>query len=339
MLYSLFSAGTPPMKEVHFDVNKDIFLNPWLVEDDYIDIFDRIRWQWERRVVRPPDKPSMYTIPFILSDSIDIPHNVQTGMITWVGHSTFLIQTNGVNILTDPVWSNQVGPLPGIGPKRQTPPAISWDKLPRIDIVLISHNHYDHLDKRTVLRLESDFQPVFIVPLGLERLLDSWGISRILELNWWDSIRVGDIVYTCTPAQHSSQRGLFDKNKTLWSGWMISALTSTIFFAGDTGYFPGFSEIGNRFPGIDVALLPIGAHKPEWYMRAMHMGPRDALRAFHDLRAKHMIGMHWGAFDGSDERMDSPPIDILHLADSLSVDANSIWTLALGESRVVPHEY
>jgi N-acyl-phosphatidylethanolamine-hydrolysing phospholipase D len=308
-------------------------------EKDSIDIFDRIRWQWERRIWQPPDKPSNYAIPTIPHDSIDIPQYVSTGMITWVGHSTFLIQINGVNVLTDPVWSNQVGPVWGIGPKRQTPPAIPWNYLPKIDIVLISHNHYDHLDKKTTMKLEEDFQPIFIVPLGLERLLTSWGISRVVELNWWESVKIGDISYTCTPAQHSSQRGLFDKNKTLWSGWMMRAITSTIFFAGDTGYFPGFREIGEHFPDIDVALLPIGAHKPEWYMRAMHMGPVDALQAFRDLRATHMIGMHWGAFDGSDERMDSPPYDLMIHADSLSIDLRKIWTLALGESRIIPHEY
>lgn len=316
------------------------FRNPWMKKDEETSIGERLRWQWQRNISNPIKKPDRYDIPTVDPDSISLPEKFNSTALTWIGHSTYLIQIDTINILTDPVWSMRVGPQNFIGPKRLTPPAVPWDKLPRIDVVLISHSHFDHLDKPTVERLQADFDPLFIVPLGIKEILYEWGITMVEERDWWETVNVADLEFVCTPAQHNSRRGLFDANKTLWSGWLIIGNDETIYFAGDTGYFPEFPKIKNRSSRqIDVAILPIGAYKPRWYMRFMHLDPHDALVAFQELEARFFAGMHWGAFDGADERLDDPPRDLFQAADSLGVQKDLLWLFKLGETKIIPHRF
>jgi N-acyl-phosphatidylethanolamine-hydrolysing phospholipase D len=312
------------------------FRNPWFSDDDKRSFTDLLKWQWDRRIRKNVVKPDRYNFNVVPSDYVNPPQSMYSGMLTWVGHSTFLIQVAGMNILTDPVWSDRVGPARFLGPKRHSPPGIPWEKLPQIHAVVVSHNHYDHMDRSTLERLDKEFSPAFIVPLGNKKLLDEWGIQNSTEMDWGDTHTIGEIEFVCTPAQHFSQRWLNDHNEMLWSSWIIKAPHATFFFGGDTGYFPGFTDIGEQYGPIDIALIPIGAYLPRWFMRPVHVDPAEALQAFIDLNARYFGAMHWGTFDQADELLDEPPRELIRAADSLHVDSNRVWIFAFGESRSIP---
>lgn len=210
--------------------------------------------------------------------------------ITWIGHSTFLLQIGGVNILTDPVWATFIGLI-----KRLNTPGIPLDHLPSIDVVLISHGHYDHLHFTTLRKLKGD--PLFLVPEGLQDTFINKGFSKVKELSWWQHFEKTPIHFTFVPALHASGRNLFDQDTSHWGGWICRSLKTgeTLYFAGDTGYFPGFMEMGKNFD-IDVALLPIGAHEAGMHSKSIHLSPEDAVLAFQDLKAKTCIPMHYGTF-------------------------------------------
>lgn len=221
--------------------------------------------------------------------------NTEKTTITWIGHSTFLIQTNGLNILTDPVWSNKIKLVP-----RLTYPGLTLQELPQIDIVLISHSHYDHLDFATLRQLNSDV--LYLVPTGLKKLFTKKKFLRVEEYNWWEFTKINDVDFHFVPAQHWTRRSLFDMNTSHWGGWVLNNGTTdeTIYFCGDSGYFRGFKEIGNQF-SIDIALMPIGAYEPEWFMNVSHVSPEEAVQAFLDVKAMHFIPMHYGTFALADE--------------------------------------
>lgn len=224
-----------------------------------------------------------------------------------------LIQVNGMNILTDPVFDDTVSPLPGIGPKRAHPPGIAYADLPPIDIVLISHAHYDHLETDTITALARDHAPCFIAGLGLQCVLDEYGAKRVVTLDWWQShdLGLGGLSITATPAQHWSRRGAHDRNRTLWCGYVIQAAHHDIYFAGDTGFDEAlFTAIAARFPAIDCALLPIGAYEPRVFMKAQHMNPAEAVAAFERLGARQAVAIHFGTFRLTDESREQPEIDL-----------------------------
>lgn len=227
--------------------------------------------------------------------------------ITFVNHSTVLIQTEGYNFLTDPIWSKRAGPLGLIGPKRVHVPGVRIEDLPPIDFVLISHNHYDHLDIATVKHLQRLHDPLFCVGQGLRCWLGRRGIFRVQEFNWWQDMRVSsDVTITFVPAQHYARRGLFDHNRTLWGGFVINGERGAVYFAGDTGLGPHIEEIRSFFDTIRLALLPVGAYSPRWFMRTVHMSPDDAVIAHKKLEAISSIGIHFGTFHLSDEGLDDP---------------------------------
>ena len=264
------------------------------------------------RLLRAPD----YALFKPVASSFATPRaSVAETSVTWVGHSSFLLQIAGANVLTDPVWSDRASPTRSTGPRRWIAPAVEFDALPPIDVVLLSHNHYDHLDDATVRRLaRSHARAEWIVPLGLKRFLARRGISRVTELDWWDETRVGALSIGAAPAQHFSARGLGDRNRTLWCSYAITGADRRIFFAGDTGLHPEFARIGARFGPFDIVLLPIGAYEPRWFMRPVHMNPEDAVSAYQQLRsgasrahATKFIPMHWGTFRLTDEPMTEPP--------------------------------
>jgi N-acyl-phosphatidylethanolamine-hydrolysing phospholipase D len=257
-------------------------------------------------------------------------HSIPT--VTWVGHATVLVQMDHVTFLTDPTWSKTASPVSFAGPPRFVPPGIDIDALPPIDFVVVSHNHYDHLDIPTLRRL-SERGTRFFVPLKNGDLLRGEGIGPVEELDWWESRRVGDVEVHCVPAQHWSARSLTDRNRALWSGWAVVGPSQRFYFAGDTGYFDGFREIGRRLGPFGVAALPIGAYEPVAMMRDVHLNPEEAVQAGLDVGAAAMLGVHFGTFDLTDEPLEDPPRRFHGDAARRGIDASRVWTFAVGETR------
>jgi N-acyl-phosphatidylethanolamine-hydrolysing phospholipase D len=250
----------------------------------------------------PPYKPEVVPADLEAIHHPD-PRRLQ---VTWVGQSTFLIQTDGLNILTDPLFSNRASPFGFIGPRRAAPPGVRFEDLPPIDVVVISHDHYDHLDSATIKRLGN--KPRYFVPLGLGRWFAARGVSRVSELDWWQTSFIGRVLFHCVPALHWSGRSFLTFNRTLWAGWVIETPEGRVYFAGDTGYFPGFQDIGRKLGPFRLALLPIGTYFPSWYFKPMHLDPAEAVKAQVDLRARQAIGMHWGTILTSREPPAEPPL-------------------------------
>lgn len=254
----------------------------------------------------PPYRPEIVP-PDLATIRQPDPARVQA---TWVGHATWLLQVGGLNLLTDPQWSDRASPVSFAGPKRIAPPALAFDDLPpRLDAVLISHNHYDHLDRPTVRRLAAR-RTEFHVPLGLGDWFYRLGVGQVEEHDWGDRFRVGNgAMIHCVPAQHWSSRTPRDRRKTLWCGWVIEAAGRKIYFAGDTGWTEGlFDELGQEFGPFDLALLPVGAYAPRWFMADQHADGRDAVRIHRAVRARRSLGMHWGTFQLTDESPTEPPL-------------------------------
>ena len=250
--------------------------------------------------------PHRGPLPLVLAnDGAELRANGHEPTVTWVGHATLLIQIDGVNILTDPHFGERTSPVSFAGPRRLVPPGIAFADLPPIDAVVISHDHYDHLDRETVQRLAREHHSTFFVPLGLKAWFAGIGVANAIELDWWESRAFRGLTVTCTPAQHSSGRGLHDQDARLWSSWTLSGRARRVYFAGDTGYFSGFAEIGRRFHP-DVALLPIGGYEPAGF-RDEHLSPLDAAYAFEDLGARVLIPISYGSFPLSYEPLDAPP--------------------------------
>jgi len=294
-----------------------------------------LKWQWDRLRGRVPEKPETYH--FEIDDrAASALRTAATGLrVTWIGHATTLLQVDSVTILTDPIFSERSSPIRIAGPRRKVPPVPALAELPPIDAVLISHNHYDHLDKDTIKKLGNG--PHYFVPLFIGKFLRGLGIKRenITELDWWESSIFRGLEFHCTPTQHFSGRGFHDTNKTLWCSWTVIGENYRFYFGGDTGYFPGFYEIGKRYGPFDLALLPIGAYLPRWFMAPVHMSPAESAQAFLDLKAKNMLAIHWGTFDLADERMDQPPRDLIVAADSLGIARERVWIFKRGETREV----
>ena len=255
--------------------------------------------------------------------------------VTFVNHVTFLIQTDRMTILTDPVWSERVSPFRRIGPKRVRRPGVAFVDLPRIDIVLLSHNHYDHLDVATLAQLQARFAPTVLAASGDRRLLAPLGFERLHELDWWDEIRFNDALKaTFVPAQHFSARGLFDRRKSLWGGYMIESRGRRIYFGGDSGYASHFAAIKDRLGSPDIAMLGIGAYEPRWFMQPIHMNPAEAVRAHRDLGARHSIGMHFGTFQLTPEPIDQPQADLARALSENGIPDGEFVTLHEGETRI-----
>jgi N-acyl-phosphatidylethanolamine-hydrolysing phospholipase D len=257
---------------------------------------------------------------------------------TWVGHSTVLLQLGALNILTDPIWSRRASPFQWLGPARYMPPAVDFDTLPDIDLVLVSHDHYDHLDAPTVRRLAKRFpQASWLCPLRVGALLRSFGVQHVVERDWWRTLEAPQFSATCTPAQHFSGRGLGDRGDRLWCGWSIAADGVRVFYAGDTALHPEFGAIASQSGPFDLVMLPIGAYEPRWFMRGVHMDPADAVRAYRDLTPAGdrppCLGVHWGTFRLTDEPADEPPSLFARLWHDAGFPEAANWTLMHGETR------
>ncbi len=230
--------------------------------------------------------------------------------VTFVGHATFLLQFAGLNILTDPIWSDRCSPVSWAGPKRVRAPGLDFAALPRIDLVLLSHNHYDHLDLPTLKRLHAAHRPLIVTTLGNKPFLAAEGIDHVVELDWWQAHepRPG-VKVTVTPAQHFAARGLTDRFKTLWGGFALETPAGKIWFAGDSGYYDGFKAIGEKLGPFDLAFIPIGAYEPRWFMQPVHCTPAEAISIHRDVRARRSLGMHFGCFPLADDSYEQPVTD------------------------------
>jgi L-ascorbate metabolism protein UlaG (beta-lactamase superfamily) len=258
-------------------------------------------------------------------------------VVTRVNHATVLIQFDGVNILTDPMWSERASPVQFAGPKRHRAPGIRFEDLPPIDAVVVSHNHYDHMDLATLQRVVRDHRAPVFVGLGNGAFLRGHGIATARDFDWWDEIDVKGMKVICVPAQHFSARGFGDRDKTLWAGWAMRSPTGgTVFFAGDTGYGPHFRMIGERFPDIRLALLPIGAFLPRWFMSPVHTDPEQAVLAHKDLRAKSSIAMHYGTFALGDDALDDPPRELEKARLKHNVTAEQFRMTREGDAVALP---
>ena len=276
------------------------------------------RTPWPARLDEPPRQPPAL--------------DGAAAVVTLIGHSTFLIQTGAGNILTDPMYSWRAGPFNLVGPRRVRHPAVRFDDLPPVSTVLLSHNHYDHCDLRTLRMLAKRFDPLVVTPVGNGALVRSTGIRRIEELDWWQDAKSAAWPITLTPAQHFSARGPFDRNRALWGGFVLTAGNKRIFFAGDTAYAPFFRDVRQRLGPIDLALLPIGAYEPRWFMQIVHMNPAEAVQAHLDLEASESIGMHFGTFPMTTEGIDEPVRALEDARRANNVPESRFRTLGFGES-------
>ncbi|WP_147535252.1 MBL fold metallo-hydrolase [Bacillus marasmi] len=252
---------------------------------------DLRRWQKERKSKVKDLSIQIEQFPNKMIEALQ--NNRSKITYTWIGHSTFLLQIEGLNILTDPVWAKRMGMQ-----KRLTQPGIPLSDMPEIDIVVISHGHYDHLDFSTLKKLSGD--PHYFVPVGMKALFNRKGYDKVTELCWWDKVIHGNLTLHFVPAQHWTRRTLTDMNSSHWGGWMIQSQEKTFYFVGDTGYFEGFKLIGEKF-SIDTVLMPIGAYEPEWFMAESHINPEDSIRAFLELGATEFVPMHYGAYRLADD--------------------------------------
>ena len=315
------------------------YRNPWAGTESH-SFADFLRWRLlQRRTRRLAPSPPRDSLPRRKPAIIAPRATPGYRAATWVGHSTVLLQLGPLNVLTDPIWSERASPLRWIGPRRLTAPAVEFDALPAIDVVLLSHNHYDHLDAATVRRIAGRFpQAAWLSPLGLAPLLQTLGVRHVHERDWWQSVDRPGFSATCTPAQHFSSRGLRDRCDTLWCGWSIAADGVRVYFGGDTGLHPEFGTIGTRLGPFDLVMLPIGAYEPRWFMRTVHLDPHDAVAAYAALTqrgatAPPCLALHWGTFRLTDEPVEEPPALFAQRWREAGLPASANWTLAHGETR------
>jgi N-acyl-phosphatidylethanolamine-hydrolysing phospholipase D len=308
---------------------------------------DFARWQFDRArdgLPKPPQTLTATAAPDLAFIQANAKAHGMRPSMTWVGHATMLVQASGLSVLTDPVFSERASPVQFAGPKRAQPPGLALAQLPPIDVVLISHNHYDHLDKNTVVELSRQSQgaTLFVVPLGVKSWFLDVGISNVKELDWWESVVVNGVEFHFTPVQHWSARGLGDRNQTLWGGWAVFGTDIHWYFSGDTGYSEDFVDTQKRFAsrqtpaqggGFDIALLAVGAYEPRWFMKEQHINPAEAVQIHQDLKAKRSVGVHWGTFALTDEPLDQPPKDLAAARTAANITEDDFFLMAIGETR------
>jgi N-acyl-phosphatidylethanolamine-hydrolysing phospholipase D len=319
------------------------FRNPW-PESEPHGLLDILRWTRQRRRQTLPPTPPRGSFPVSTPDIARPRAGNAEFTATWVGHSTVLLQFGGLNVITDPVFSQRAFPVQWMGPRRIMDPALAIDALPPLDVVLLSHNHYDHLDKPAVKRIaKAHARAVWVVPLGLGAYVRGFGAREIVELDWWEETTVAaGLRVTATPARHFTARRLGDRNKTLWCGFTFERHRKRAYFAGDTAYHPLFGEICARCGPFDFVMIPIGAYAPRWFMERVHVDPEEAVQIYQDLIAPHasaplplMLGIHWGTFRLTDEPMDEPPRRTAARWKGLGFAEDRLWIARFGETRSI----
>lgn len=293
---------------------------------------DLRRWQDERKKLGLPKPPQAGYEQFIQDwwQAADL--SGEQDSVWWLGHASLLLRLGGRYILIDPVLSPRASPLSFYGPQRKTPSPLTVQQLPAVDVVLISHNHYDHLDRRTIRELTKRFRQItFIVPLGLKNWFSHYPAKRVVELDWWESLALDDLTFHATPARHWSMRTPWDRNRSLWCGWAIHHPALRFYFTGDTGYTEKLVEIGTRLGPFDLAALPIGAYAPRWFMQEQHMDPQQAVMLYQQLNSPRVIPMHWGVFELADESLDEPPQQLNLALGAAGIEDHRFHPLKIGE--------
>lgn len=314
--------ATSYSKSDHYDGER--FFNPGLNLDK--NFFDFLKWQLDGEGKDWPEHVAnvVHPLPRFQGNT--------RALFTFINHATYLVQVAGVNFLTDPVFSQRVSPVSFAGPKRVKDPGVMLESLPAIQVVLISHNHYDHMDLESLKAIDAKFHPLFLVPLGEEKRLKQTGIQNVVELDWWQSFKVKDVTITFTRVQHWSNRTPWDKFKSLWGGYMVSAPATKFYFGGDTGYSDHFKETFKRLGAPDVALIPIGAYEPRWFMQLQHLNPEEAVRAHLELKAGMSLPMHFGTFQLSNEAYDDPVKELKKALKKYQVDPEKFPVLDQGQT-------
>ncbi|MCK4911278.1 MAG: MBL fold metallo-hydrolase [Thermodesulfovibrionales bacterium] len=293
--------------------------------------FEMIKWFWEMETL---DWPEWIEDP----EQPDPPEKCMDGelRVTYINHATLLIQTDGLNVLTDPIWSDRAGPFSWAGPKRVRSAGVALENMPRVDVILISHDHFDHLDLPTLSRIAEKNEPTILVGLGLKTLLESEGLSNVHELDWWQTYKLKNSVFTFVPARHNSGRSVLSGNKTLWGGYVIEGDSGRIYFAGDTAYGDFLQKIITRYPDFRAAIFPIGSYEKRWFMKSQHMNPEDALKAHILLNSQQSIGMHFGTFEEHVEQtIDAHEKDLKMALTKNKIPESEFLVLKFGEGRYI----
>ncbi len=322
-------AGSPHPIGRHFDGSR--FFNPGGVQPN--GLLAALKWKFGDDPVVP--WPDHVPVPRLAKPA----SRVEDLSVTMVGHATLLIQTAGLNILTDPIWSDRASPTQVAGPRRTTEPGIAWADLPKIDLVLMSHNHYDHLDLNTLRRLERDHAPVVVTPLGNDALIGgAVAAERVLARDWDESVTVGSLTVHLEPCHHWSARGVFDRRKALWAAFVVEGPAGRILFIGDTAFDGGrpYRDLPARFGPIRLAILPIGSYAPRWFMKGEHQDPAEAVEGMHLCGAATAIAHHWGMFRLTNEGRDDPPRALAEVLRAQGIPSERFRVLNPGESIAVP---
>ncbi|HEX4843512.1 MAG TPA: MBL fold metallo-hydrolase [Limnobacter sp.] len=301
---------------------------------------DLLRWYRERFGKELPPPPGQFIASYADFPVIDFKAQTlaQHGpeSITWLGHAGVLVHSHGFNLLTDPHFSPRAFPVQWMGPERKVRSPAAVKDLPKIDVVVISHSHYDHLDHDTIVAL-SKAQPdtLFLVPLGVEKILQSWGVTQVKALDWWETLEYKGSKISFVPAYHWSARGLTDRNKTLWGGWVLEHPELKFYYTGDTGYSQDFQEIAKRYGPFDASAIAVGAYEPRWFMKAQHINPAEAVQIHREVASRYSIGVHWGTFELTDEPLDQPIGDLAEALKAQDVPASAFELLQVGQTKTL----
>lgn len=332
----------------YYDANKKHH-RPDGFNNNYIDNWRKdqpnfLKWQWDKLTGGLPEQDAS-RVKVVAPDLAYIKANRRDAAVTWIGHSTALWQLGGLNVLTDPHFTERASPVSFAGPKRLVPLPVQLADLPRIDVVLISHNHYDHLDARSVhmLNQQPGGAPLFVVPLGVDLWLKDEGITNVQRMDWWDKLPVktplGEVEVHLVPVQHWSSRAPWDRNASLWGGFVVRANVNnapySMFFAGDTGYSKDFADIAAKFGGFDFAQIPVGCYLPRWFMKDQHVNEEEAVQIHLDVKSKLSMGVHWGTFRLCDEPIEAPLDNVPKARKKLGVGDDAFVLFSLGETRVL----
>jgi L-ascorbate metabolism protein UlaG (beta-lactamase superfamily) len=327
------AAQTPSTNKPHHTANG--FRNVHAYEERGFGDF--IKWRRERGQKDIPG-PDSYNFPLAKNDPEFLKQNRDQTTLTWIGHATVLLQIAGYNILTDPHFSKRTSPVQWAGPERVAPLGLALEDLPPIDIVVISHDHYDSLDEQSIKKLRQrpgGEKTRFYVPLKLKSWFAIRGVDRVFEMDWWDRQRDGELEIITVPVQHWSKRSMFGRNKTLWAGWVIQMEDFRFIFVGDTGYAPHFKEIGEKLGPFDLAAIPIGAYEPRWFMKYHHVNPEESVQIHQDLRSEKSVAIHWGTFILTDEPLDEPPQRLASALQSNQIPQNDFEVLQHGQTIIL----
>ena len=327
------AAHTPSADKPHHTPNG--FKNVHVYEEN--DFWDFLKWRRQRAKMEFPD-PQSYNFPLAKNDPSFLRQNSDRNTVTWIGHATILLQMDGFNILTDPHFSKRTSPVQWAGPERVAPLGLALEDLPPIDIVVISHDHYDALDEQSIKKLRrrpGGEKTRFFVPLGLKDWFAIRGVDNVFVMDWWDRHQYENLEIIAVPVQHWSKRSMFSRNKTLWAGWVIKTHNFRFIFVGDTGYAPHFKEIGERLGPFDLAAIPIGAYEPRWFMSKHHVNPAESVQIHRDIGSKKSMAIHWGTFILTDEPLDEPPKRLAAALQENQIPAEDFLVLQHGQTIIL----